>query len=98
MEADSFAARRRPVGLRMAEVILGALAGAGAKEVPCGSLFLDTNGENYRANDWGHALVRARTGCRIDSWYTSVPAESFGETGTASPLLALSLAARAFAR
>lgn len=62
-------------------------------------LLTDHNGESYRANELGMAMVRlapklpAISGAR--RWF---PAASFGETGAASAALAVGLAARAFAR
>ncbi|KFA94393.1 hypothetical protein Q664_02940, partial [Archangium violaceum Cb vi76] len=97
-EPNNHAARRHSTGLMLAEVITGALERSGASELPQGSIYLDINGEHYRANEWGTALVRARGRCQIDSWSQQLPAASFGETGTAFPLLSLGLAARAFAR
>lgn len=59
----------------------------------------DQNGEVYRATDWGYALVRLRAQCPEladpQLWY---PAMSFGDTGAASALVALCLAARAWER
>jgi uncharacterized protein (TIGR02270 family) len=47
------------------------------------------NGDERRAWDWGHALVRLRQRCRLDlnsEWY---PALSFGEVGSATGPLAV---------
>ncbi len=59
----------------------------------------DQNGEQYRAMEWGNAVVRARQIREIlekcDVWH---PAMSFGDTGAAGPAVAVAAAIRAFAR
>jgi 3-oxoacyl-[acyl-carrier-protein] synthase-1 len=76
--------------------MVGALPGLTPEE--CGSLYLDLNGESQRAHEWGNVLVRARRSSRLDRWALELPGVAFGETGTASPLLSVLLAARAFTR
>lgn len=98
LEPGNFAARLPSTGIGLPKVIRAALTAAAAREASSGSLYVDLNGQNHRANDWGLALVRTMGDCQIAAWSTYVPAMSFGETGTASPLLALCLAARAFLR
>jgi 3-oxoacyl-[acyl-carrier-protein] synthase-1 len=98
LEPDSLSRRSHSTGQALAEVITGALDRSGISALPQGRVYLDLNGENHRATEWGLALVRARGQCLIDTWSEEIPAVSFGEIGTASPLLALGLAARAFAR
>lgn len=85
-----------PAGRVLHEVLAAAVAGSGSGG--SGSVFLDLNGESRRAHEWGNALVHARRASRLDLWAQQIPALSFGETGAASPLLAVLLAARAFAR
>jgi 3-oxoacyl-[acyl-carrier-protein] synthase-1 len=97
-EPQCFNAKAPPMGRALVESLTKALVQAGAGDLPDGSLYLDLNGEEFRAREWGQTLLRARDTCRIDTWAPSIPAVSFGETGAASPLLALCLAARAFAR
>ncbi|MBS0453295.1 MAG: hypothetical protein JSS14_18540 [Proteobacteria bacterium] len=59
----------------------------------------DHNGEVYRANEWGHALVRLQGEWPAASdpvvWY---PAISFGDTGSVGPLIGACMALRAFER
>lgn len=97
-EPNSFAARAPPGGRALADIITKALARARASETTEGSVYIDLNGESFRATEWGSTLVRARSTTRIENWSQQIPALNFGETGAASPLLALSLAARAFSR
>ncbi len=97
-EPQCFNAKAPPMGRALVEVLTKALVQADAHALPEGSLYLDLNGEEFRAREWGQTLLRARDTCRIGGWASYIPALSFGETGTASPLLALCLAARAFAR
>ena len=62
-------------------------------------VILDTNGEVHRAMDWGHALARLRATADAFAapilWY---PAISFGDTGAASALTSICVAARAWGR
>ncbi|WIG92969.1 hypothetical protein [Myxococcus sp. SDU36] len=55
------------------------------------------NGDAYRAQDWGTALVRLSDLSLGDArqWY---PAQSFGEIGAATGLVGLCMVVRAFAR
>ncbi|HYO73769.1 MAG TPA: hypothetical protein VEU33_47660 [Archangium sp.] len=97
-ESSNFAARAPPAGRALADVITKALAQAGASNAVEGNVYLDLNGETFRANEWGYTLLRTRQACQLDSWSQHISAMSFGETGAAAPLLALCLAARAFSR
>ncbi|MCP3143937.1 hypothetical protein [Pyxidicoccus xibeiensis] len=97
-EAHNRAEQRHSSGAALVEVIAGAMERAGAIASLEGSVYLDLNGEDFRAREWGGALVRARGRCQVGAWAQRLPALSFGETGTAAPLLALGLATRAFAR
>lgn len=79
-------------GLLLSEAIEEAVAGAG--EV--GDLFLDLTGEEWRARQWGTALVRLAP--RLTIGRTHLPALSVGDVGAASGALGVCLAAQAFAR
>lgn len=62
------------------------------------TLISDQNGELYRAQEWGNALVRLLAkypSLRTEMWYQ---AASFGDIGAASGGVALSLAAQALSR
>lgn len=71
------------------------MASAGIAFDSPGTLYLDLNGEVERNEEWGHALVKLQG---LRNWKTRLPATSFGETGTASPLLGVMLAKAAFDR
>ena len=64
-------------------------------DVHRGELYLDLNGEDWRARQWGAALVR------IQGRYAGaerIPAVNVGDTGAASGALSVLLAVRSFAR
>ncbi|MCP3143952.1 TIGR02270 family protein [Pyxidicoccus xibeiensis] len=91
--------REPAVGAVLAEVIAQALGGDGGAGGRTGLVIAGLNGDEYRARDWGHALIRLR-GRRLlpedcPEWY---PAISFGDVGAAAGPLAVLLAAHAFRR
>jgi 3-oxoacyl-[acyl-carrier-protein] synthase-1 len=94
-EAQSYAAGGPAVGTALAEALTRALADVPPAD---GSVTVDLNGEAYRATDWAFALVRARVSVPIERLRPSLPAMWFGDVGAAYPVLAMGLAARAFAR
>ena len=55
---------------------------------------IDLNGEDYRAMEWGYALVRTK----LDGYALTYPAVSFGDTGTASPGVAVAVVRHAIRR
>jgi 3-oxoacyl-[acyl-carrier-protein] synthase-1 len=61
-----------------------------------GDLYLDLNGEYWRAEAWGHATVHLAG--EIDPARTLIVAESLGETGAASAPIALTWALWNFGR
>jgi 3-oxoacyl-[acyl-carrier-protein] synthase-1 len=63
-----------------------------------GLLIADLNGDDYRARNWGSALVRLRNHRGIANAPMWIPALGFGETGSASGAVGLCLAARAMER
>jgi 3-oxoacyl-[acyl-carrier-protein] synthase-1 len=98
LEENSFASERPPLGRGLAGVAAAALGRLRSPGDHRGSVFIDVNGEPYRAADWGQAAVRLLELGLLADWPQEVVAASFGETGAASPLLALILAARSFTR
>jgi 3-oxoacyl-[acyl-carrier-protein] synthase-1 len=71
------------------------------KAVPSQTAWIisDHNGEVYRANDWGYAVVRLRS--QFESFAAPVvwyPALSFGDIGAASALAGICMAVRAWER
>ena len=87
------------VGITLAEVLEAAAEPAGWRDATPAWLVCDHNGETYRANEWGHALVRLRAQHpALDAAQLWMPAESFGDTGSASALVSVCVALAAFER
>lgn len=55
-------------------------------------LYLDLNGEEWRAHGWGHAQVHLGRHLDLDRCRTFLPATSIGEVGAAAAPVALALA------
>ncbi len=89
--------RGPPHGRGLADSIECALSGAAAEQ-PLGLIVADLNGCEFRAADWGNALVHLRSNYRESSVRTWLPALSFGETGAASGGVALCMAFRGIQR
>lgn len=85
-------------GEALGNAMLQALERGKAGPAQAGTIFSDLNGEEVRAADLGHALVRTRPRYDLRRWKLEIPALSFGDTGAAGTLLAAGLALRAFAR
>lgn len=98
-ETRSLLSGATSVGIALARVLREAAAPAGWTRPDSAWLICDHNGETYRANEWGHALVRARADvAALDSPFVWLPAESFGDTGAASAIVGTCVALPAFAR
>lgn len=93
IEENNHAADKPLTGGALARLLCATL-GRGDR----GTLYLDLNGEEFRAADWGMALMRAQRARDLDNWAQEMPAASFGDTEVASSILAAGLATRAFAR
>ncbi len=76
------------------ESFFAALDQAGLPELS-GDLYLDLNGEPWRAHQWGSALIDIQT--RFTG-QVRLPAVSVGEVGAATGVLGVCLACRAFSR
>jgi 3-oxoacyl-[acyl-carrier-protein] synthase I len=63
-----------------------------------GDLYLDLNGEEWRARGWGHAQVHLVRRVDFDRCRTFLPATSIGDVGAAAAPVALSLALWSFDR
>jgi 3-oxoacyl-[acyl-carrier-protein] synthase-1 len=57
-----------------------------------GDLYVDLNGEEWKANAWGHAIPRLARHIDFERSRVFVPAESLGETGAASAPVAMAWA------
>lgn len=87
-----------PNGQTLSDVIDQALKDAQTDPEERGAIYTDLNGSEFRAKDFANALVRLSNRYRLTDWKLETPAESFGDTGAASGLLAICLSVRAFAR
>lgn len=90
---------RPALGIGLAAAIDSCLGHLPASAAAPGWLIGDLNGDAFRANDWGYALVRLqhlRPG--LADCPLTLPAESFGEIGAATGPVAVCMAVRAFAR
>ncbi|RKH61868.1 hypothetical protein D7V93_11140 [Corallococcus llansteffanensis] len=87
------------LGMALAGCIRDTLLAAREHREPVGLVIAGLNGDAYRAQDWGHALVRLRTEGLVEAgvpeWYPAFP---FGETGAATGPLGVAMAAHGFAR
>jgi 3-oxoacyl-[acyl-carrier-protein] synthase-1 len=75
------------------------IAGAVRKVLPAtpgdrwrGDLYLDLNGEHWKAEAWGHANVHLVKHVDLDGCRVFLPADSLGETGAASAPIAVAFA------
>jgi 3-oxoacyl-[acyl-carrier-protein] synthase I len=99
-EEDVPAARRAlapQVGAGLARIVGSVLDQANCKRFE-GTVFLDLNGEEWKAVAWG--VAQAQLAERIDFEQSTVefPCVSFGEIGAASGVVALCMGARAFVK
>jgi 3-oxoacyl-[acyl-carrier-protein] synthase-1 len=87
------------VGVALAAAIGTTLEELAEKGRDVGLIVGDLNGDAWRAAEWGYAIVRLTQQYPWlrdqPQWY---PATSFGEVGAASGVVAICMAARAFAR
>jgi 3-oxoacyl-[acyl-carrier-protein] synthase-1 len=81
-----------PLGRALAEAIRNVLPPVQGGAKFQGDLYLDLNGENWKASAWGHAQVQLVRYVDFDRCRTFVPAESLGETGAASAGVAAAFA------
>jgi len=87
-----------PDGAVLAEAVQQALRQGGVLPDAKGTIYADLNGEEWRAADFGNALIRLAPDYDLREWRVEIPALSFGDTGAASGLLSICLAAKAAER
>ncbi len=93
-EPASRASGARSAGIALSEVIAKVVApGAGI-----GAIYGDLNGEDARADEWGHTLVRLSGSHRLASASQRWPAASLGDTGAASGAISVVAGAHALSR
>ncbi|WPB79587.1 hypothetical protein KYC5002_10575 [Archangium violaceum] len=89
----------RPLGVELASVLVDSIQRNPTKERDISVLLMDLNGQEARAMDWGHALVRCASAVeklgRMRQW---IPASSFGDVGGATAAFLMCIAVRAFSR
>jgi 3-oxoacyl-[acyl-carrier-protein] synthase-1 len=85
------------LGTALAEAIRVALAKAGDIDAPIDNVFCDLNGERYRTEEWGFALLRGRAAFRDPTAYEA-PSDRWGDVGAASGTLLTILAVQAWKR
>ncbi|RKH17804.1 TIGR02270 family protein [Corallococcus sp. CA047B] len=87
------------LGVALASCIGATLGSARGNDSQVGLVIAGLNGDAYRAQDWGHALIRLRgeglLEAGVPEWYPAFP---FGEAGAAMGPLGVAMAARGFAR
>jgi 3-oxoacyl-[acyl-carrier-protein] synthase-1 len=84
-----------PTGIALARTLTAGIQRSMEGGSLIGSITGDLNGDQYRAKDWGYALVRLRDNNLIADLPLSLPAIVFGETGAASGALSICLGAAA---
>jgi 3-oxoacyl-[acyl-carrier-protein] synthase I len=80
-----------PDGVALAQAIDQSLAVSQLAGEPIASIIGDLNGDDYRARDWGAALLRLRAKYNLADVPVWIPALAFGETGAASAPVGLCL-------
>lgn len=99
VESVARASGKPALGVGMAGAIQSCLAKAMAPSSQVDWMLGDLNGDAFRANDWGYALVRLMPDHpALGERPLVLPAESFGEIGAATGPVAVCMAMRAFAR
>jgi 3-oxoacyl-[acyl-carrier-protein] synthase-1 len=85
-------------GRRLAEAIERVLRASGRGPAFRGDVYLDLNGEEWRAAAWGHAQTHLLSLVDFDRTRVHAPATSLGDVGAAAGVAGMCLAARSFAR
>jgi 3-oxoacyl-[acyl-carrier-protein] synthase-1 len=85
-------------GVALTSAIAQALSESSLPSPFSGDILSDLNGEVWRANELGNALVRLRGALDADRSNLVAPATSFGDVGAASGAVAVGLAVRSFVR
>jgi 3-oxoacyl-[acyl-carrier-protein] synthase I len=84
------------LGDGLTEAITGATACLSLPREAVDAVYCDINGERYRTEEWGFALLRTHRAFRVGSYET--PVDCWGDTGAASAVLSCVLAAQSWAR
>ena len=97
-DSNTIFSNELPKGKALYQVIDQALEKEMAARDTIGLIIGDLNGNEHRAMDWGCAVTRFHSGCRIDDRPLWLPAVSFGEVGAATGAVAMCMAIRGFER
>jgi 3-oxoacyl-[acyl-carrier-protein] synthase-1 len=87
-----------PRGVTLAETIERLFSRAPRPAQKVSLIIGDLNGDNFRAIDWGYALIRLQEQYKLGDLPIWLPALGFGETGAATGALAICMATRGFQR
>lgn len=85
------------IGRGLSAAIAGAVAGIDAVDEKIDGVYCDINGERYRSEEWGFALLRTQQMFRDGTRYIA-PANCWGDVGAASGALLCTLTVRAWER
>lgn len=85
-----------PIGRALARAAAAALGASGGRAEAF--VVADLNGDPFRAQEWGYALVRLAERWRLGDRPLWLPALAFGEVGAATGTVALCVAVRALQR
>jgi 3-oxoacyl-[acyl-carrier-protein] synthase I len=94
-EGTAFAAADRfsvdpPDGVAVAQAVDWVLrSNLGKREEAPAAIIGDLNGDDYRARDWGYALLRLRASHSLSDAALWLPALAYGDTGAASEAVSL---------
>ncbi|MFY0564526.1 hypothetical protein ACN28E_11795 [Archangium lansingense] len=89
----------RPLGVELASALVDAVQRNPTKAREINVLLVDLNGQEARALDWGHALVRCSSSFEnLGGMRQWIPAINFGDVGGATAAFLACIALRAFAR
>lgn len=92
-ESDRFS-EEPPNGRVLSDLVVRSQPSA----APVGLVIADLNGDVHRAADWGAAITQLQQDYELGDKPAWLTALSFGETGAATGILAIGMAARAVAR
>jgi 3-oxoacyl-[acyl-carrier-protein] synthase-1 len=84
------------LGFALAEMLKRSVLGPVMQEPFRGEVLLDLNGEEWKANTWGHAQVRLTQHIDFNQCRLVLPCESLGEIGAASGPVAACMAVGSF--
>lgn len=96
-DCDRLGADPEPTGVALTEAVHGATASLASPHERVDDVYCDINGERYRSEEWGLALLRCAERF-VDGTRYLAATDSWGDMGAASGALSCVLAARAWAR